>query len=231
MKIKNSIKSVAVIMDGNRRWAKKHKLPTLKGHSKGYEKLKELVSWSRQLNIENVVVYAFSKENWNRSEKEVSYLLNLFRRIIKEFFDSMEKEKIKIKFFGDIATFPKDLRDDIKNLEEKTKKYKNLNLYIALSYGGRQEILAAVKNILKELKNKRINLTEEKFSRYMWSGAMPNPDIIIRTGGEMRLSNFLPWQSVYSELFFTKTYWPDFSKKEYQDIINSFYKRERRFGR
>jgi undecaprenyl diphosphate synthase len=228
---KKEPKCIGVIMDGNRRWAKEHKLSSLKGHTKGYEKLKELVSWSKELGVENVIVYAFSTENWKRSEKEVSYLLDLFRKIVKEFFESVEKEKIKIRFFGDISSFPKDLRDNIKNLEKKTEKYKDLNLFIALSYSGRVEILNAVKNLLKESKNKKINLTEKNFSDYMWSKGMPDPDIIIRTGGEMRLSNFLPWQSVYSELFFTRTYWPDFSEKEYKDIVSSYYERERRFGK
>jgi len=225
------LKCVGMIMDGNRRWAKEHKLSSLKGHTKGYEKLKEFVSWSKELGIKNVIVYAFSLENWKRSEKEVSYLLDLFRKIVKEFFDSMEKEKIKIKFFGDISSFPKDLKDNIINLEKKTEKYKDFNLFIALSYGGRQEILSAVKGAVRDSKGKKINLTEGNFSDYMWSKGMPDPDIIIRTGGEMRLSNFLPWQSVYSELFFTETYWPDFSRKEYQNIISSYNKRERRFGK
>ncbi len=224
-------KCVGIIMDGNRRWAKKRNLSSLKGHTKGYEKIKDLLSWSRELGVENVIVYAFSVENWKRSEKEVSYLLDLFRKSVKDFFSSMEKEKLKIKYFGDLSRFPKDLKDNIKNLEKKTEKYKDLNLFIALSYGGRQEILSAVKDVLRESKNRKINLTEKSFSDYMWSKGMPNPDIIIRTGGEMRLSNFLPWQSVYSELFFTKTYWPDFSEKEYKNIISSYGERERRFGK
>jgi len=230
-KNKNIPNCVGVIMDGNRRWAKEKGLPTLKGHTAGYDKLKDLVRWSKKRGIKNIIVYAFSTENWKRSEKEVSYLLTLFRKVVNEFFESLEKEKIRIKFFGDLKSFSKDLREGIARLEEKSKKYNDLSLFVALSYGGRAEILNSVNNILEESKTKKIKLTEKSFSEKMWSKGMPDPDLIIRTGGEMRLSNFLPWQSVCSELFFSKTYWPDFSEKEYDNILSDFSERERRFGR
>jgi len=226
-----AIKCIGVIMDGNRRWAKERKIPSYKGHLAGYEKIKDLISWSKKRDIKNVIIYAFSTENWGRSEREVAYLLNIFRKAVKEFLVDIGKDDIKITFLGDTDKFPKDLRDGMRDLEEETKNNKSLHLYIALSYGGRSELVSAANKMIKESKKKDLKITEKNFSKYLFVENMPDPDIIIRTGGEMRLSNFLLWQAAYSELFFTKTYWPDFSEKEFEKIIMDFLEREIRRGK
>jgi len=230
MKDKN-LDCVGIIMDGNRRWAKERGLNSYDGHSVGYEKLKDITSWAKDLQIKNVVVYAFSTENWKRSEVEVNYLMKIFKKLIFEELNFLKKENARIVFVGQIDRFSEDIQRGIKDIESETKENKGITLFIALSYGGRSEILNAVSGILNDSKNKEIEITEDNFARYLWTKDMPDPDLIIRTGGEMRLSNFLPWQSIYSELFFTKTYWPDFSKKEFNEIILDFKDRKQRFGK
>lgn len=227
-KNKKNIECIGVIMDGNRRWAKNRGKWSNFGHDAGYEKIKELLKWSKEVGVGCVIVYAFSTENWGRSKREVNYLMNLFRRMIDEKMRLVHEEKVRVRFLGFLKRFPKDVQDLIKKLEEESKIYKGNTLALALSYGGRGEIISAI----KKLNPKRIqSLTEEDFSKHLWTSGMPEPDIIIRTGGEMRLSNFLPWQSTYSELFFTKTYWPDFSKKEFSGILEEYYGRQRRMGK
>ncbi|OGH14707.1 MAG: di-trans,poly-cis-decaprenylcistransferase [Candidatus Levybacteria bacterium RIFCSPHIGHO2_01_FULL_37_33] len=227
MKIPNC---VGIIMDGNRRWAKNKGMLALKGHHAGGEKLKEVVRWVRDADIKHVIFYAFSTENWNRSEEEVSYLLNLIAEFLQKEFENFHKEGGVLHCVGDISRFSLVLQKILKDVEEKTKDNSGPHIYLALNYGGRQEILSAVKKIVAE-NPKQEDITEEYLAKYLQTGDMPDPDIIIRTSGEMRLSGFLPWQGVYSELFFTPAMWPDFSKEEFLKILEEYGERDRRHGK
>lgn len=219
---------VGIIMDGNRRWAKEKGLLALEGHTAGYEKLKEVVRWAKELGVRNLVFYAFSTENWQRTQEEVSYLMDIFRKALSDEMEEIKKEGMRIKFVGQREKFSPDLQEMMKKTEEDTKDFPNGTVGLAVSYGGRPEILMAVNKLLKEGKKEA---SEEEFSNALWTAGIPDPDAIIRTSGEERLSGFLPWQGVYSELFFTRTYWPDFSKEEFQNILKEFAERERRNGK
>ena len=226
---KNKIpKCVGIIMDGNRRWAKEKGLPLLEGHSAGYKKTKEVIKWSKEAGIKNLIFFAFSTENWNRKEEEVSYMMDLLRKILKNEFDEVKKENVRIIFAGQKERFSDDIRGLIENIEEKTKNNTEGTAVFAASYGGRPEILSAVNRAIEGGKK---NITEEEFSNLMWTKDVPDPDIIIRTSGEKRLSGFLPWQGVYSELFFIDTNWPAFSKEEFLKILEEYGSRERRIGK
>jgi undecaprenyl diphosphate synthase len=222
---------VGIIMDGNRRWARKRGLPTLEGHRRGYQKLKEVADWCRAAGIKHVIVYAFSTENWNRSAEEVSYLMDLFNDMIFKELEWLKKEDARVHFVGQRERFDPKLQKGMDDLERETKDG-TYNLYVALSYGGRAEILHAVKKAVSEKGVEGVkNMTEDDFARFLWTGDMPDPDIIIRTSGEHRLSGFLAWQSVYSELFFTDTQWPAFTEEEFRDIIKAYGERDRRKGK
>lgn len=223
-------KCVGIIMDGNRRWAKSKGLFALKGHHEGGETLKKIVRVAKDAGIKHVIFFTFSTENWKRSEEEVSYLLNLIEDFIKKDFEEFHKEGGILHFAGDLTRFSPSLQQTLIDAKEKTKNNTGTNIYFALNYGGRQEILSAVKAIVKE-NPKEEEITEEYFAKHLQTEDMPDPDIIIRTSGEMRLSGFLPWQAVYSELFFTKTLWPDFSAEEFRSIIAEYGERERRLGK
>ena len=215
-------------MDGNRRWARAHNKPVFEGHSEGYKKLQDVVKWAREAGIAHLVVYAFSTENWQRSEEEVGYLMKLFRSILNNETRKMIEEKVRVCFVGDRSRFDNDIQEAMVKMESETAKDFNITLHIAMSYGGRAEILSATNALLKD---GATNVTEEEFSKKLWSYPMPDPDILIRTGGDQRLSGFLPWQSVYSELFFVNAYWPEFQQEEFVSIIEKFASRERRMGR
>jgi undecaprenyl diphosphate synthase len=217
-------------MDGNRRWAKAKGMPALKGHHAGGEALKKIVSGARDLGIKNVILYTFSTENWNRTEEEVSYLLNLIGEYMSSELDHFVKEGGVLHFAGDLTRFTPELQKSLKEAVEKTKNNPGPNVYFALNYGGRAEILSAVKKIVSE-NPKPEEITEEYFAKYLQTYPMPDPDIIIRTSGEQRLSGFLPWQGVYAELFFTKTLWPDFTKEELTKIVEEYSDRDRRIGK
>lgn len=219
---------VGIIMDGNRRWAKARGLPTLEGHRQGYEKLKETVRWVKDAGIGCLVVYAFSTENWNRTAEEVSYLMDLIRLVFTQELKQLKKDGIRIRCVGDRSRFSKDIQELMENAERQTAAGDGPTLALALSYGGRPDILNAVNKLLASGAK---NVTERDFSDALWTKDIPDPDLIIRTGGEKRLSGFLTWQSVYSELFFVDTYLPDFSKEEFQGILAEFNKRERRMGK
>lgn len=224
---------VGIIMDGNRRWAKARGLHSFHGHRAGYNKMKEIVEWSIKEKISNLILYAFSIENWQRPKEEVSCLMGPMKLMADE--DKEFKEKgVRISFIGDMSLVPKDTKELIIKAEKETLNLKKLHLVIAFSYGGRREILNAFKEIV-QIKNKKEieTMNEEEFSKYLWTNKIGvlDPDIIIRTSGEMRLSNFLTWQSAYSELFFTKTYWPDFSYGDFKKILEEFSLRERRLGK
>ena len=221
---------VGIIMDGNRRWALERGLSPFLGHRAGGETLKKVVDWINDLGIRHAIFYTFSSENWKRPEREVSYLLNLIGEFLKREFEYFNKKGIVIHCAGDLSRFSAGLQKRLRESEEKTRDNPGAHIYFALNYGGRQEILSAVKNIV--MKNPPPDsITEEYFSKHLQTGQMPDPDLIIRTSGEMRLSGFLPWQSVYSELFFTNTLWPDFSKEEFSKIIEEYANRERRIGK
>lgn len=220
-------KAIAVIMDGNRRWARERGLPTIAGHEAGARKMRELVAWAREAGIKEVTVYAFSTENWNRSEEEVNGLMSLFRHFIAESAQKLGSSEVRIRFVGERSRFAEDIRSAMQEVEEKTEEG-DVTLILALSYGGRSEIVASVNQLLAERKE---SVSEEEFSEALWTKGLLDPDILIRTGGEQRLSGFLPWQSVYSELFFTDTKWPDFSKEEFLEILDAYRARERRRGK
>ncbi len=222
---------IAIIMDGNRRWAKERGLPTLTGHAKGYNQIDCIVTHAQKLGIKYITFWAFSTENWKRSEKEVTYLLNLFRKLFKgPLLKKLLSQGGKINVLGSLTAFPKDIQEETKKVIEASKDNEGITINIALNYGGRPEILRAVQEIVA--KNIKIaDITTESFSHYLYTNDQPDPDMIIRTGGEKRLSGFLLWQSEYSELYFTDTYWPDFDEKEFDKALEEYERRERRFGK
>ena len=219
--------SIGIIMDGNRRWAKDNGLPTLEGHRVGYEKLRDVLSWCKEFGVANVIVYAFSTENWNRTKEEVSYLMDLFRHIITEMVTESLKKDTRLIFLGERSRLDTDIIAMMNDAEERTRHCSSLTLGIALSYGGRTEIIDAIRRIPKD---RLVTLTEEEFAALLWTHEIPDPDLVIRTSGEERLSNFLTWQSAYSELFFVKTLWPDFTREDFKRILDEYAKRQRRFG-
>lgn len=224
-------KTIGVIMDGNRRWAKVRGLPSLSGHEAGYGRFKDFIKWANEEGIENIYFYAFSTENWNRSKNEVSYLIKLFSRGIVTEKGNLLKEKVRVRFIGQRERFSSMLRIGMNNLEKATEEFTKTVL-ICLSYGGRSEIVSAVKELVKKEGTKKIaDLNEETFSKYLWTAGYPDPELIIRTSGEIRTSNFLPWQSAYSEWFFTKTYWPAFTRAEFKKILKEYSARQIRRGR
>lgn len=219
---------IGIIMDGNRRWARAHDMQLIKGHEAGVETLQNTVRTAKELGVGTLIFYTFSTENWNRAKEEVEALMMLFRRAVKKEFKKIADENVRIRFVGDLSRFDTDLQQEMERIEQETKEHDGGTAAFALSYGGRAEILAAVHAAVK---NSNAELSEEAFSQLLWTHDLPDPDIIIRTGGERRLSGFLTWQSVYSELFFTDTLWPDFSKEEFRAILDSYAKRERRHGK
>ena len=223
---------VAIIMDGNRRWAKKNNLSTPQGHKEGAENLKRIAKFANKIGIKHLTVYAFSTENWKRSQEEVGAIMKLLKFYLLDFFNWSD-ENIKINVLGRIAELPKDLKDQIHKIEEKTKNNTGLVLNICFNYGGRDEIVKAMKKIATEYKEGKIELeqiNEEAISKELYTKDEPDPDLVIRTSGEMRLSNFLPWQSVYSELLFVEKNWPDFTEEDLDNAIIEYQKRTRKFG-
>lgn len=220
---------IALIMDGNRRWARQKGLPTFIGHDRGYKRIETIVDAAPKYNISHLTFWAFSTENWKREEKEVSYLMNLFRKLFKSaFIKKMMRNGIRIQVLGDMTPFPKDIQENVQKILDQSKDNTNMTVNIALNYGGRPEILQAVNQLLKDGKKE---ITEEMFSGALYTTGQPDPDMIIRTGGEQRLSGYLPWQGVYSELYFTEKFWPDFDEQAFDAAIQEYYGRERRFGK
>ena len=221
-------KHVAIILDGNRRYAKKFGLPKLRGHAKGFNKIKDMLKWCTELGIKEATLYCFSTENFNRDQKEKNYLFNLFRKKIREFKNNptINNKKIRINIIGRISMFPKDMQEAILDIMEKTKDYSNYKLNLALAYGSRNEIVDAFKKIMSK-GIKEIDENTIKENLYL----PDDVDILIRPGGEKRLSNFLLWQNSYSEIFFIDKLWPEFTKLDLMKIIQEYKKRERRFGR
>jgi undecaprenyl diphosphate synthase len=220
-------KHIAVIMDGNGRWAKKRLLPRTAGHKVGLDTFVNTVDTCCALGIEYLTVYAFSAENWNRSEEEVSALMELMSKGITKYEPEMNRLNIKLRLIGDIDRFAPKYRDALRGVESRLDKNDGMTLCICLSYGGRQELVYAVNKLIKEGKTE---ITDKDISASLYTRDVPDPDLIIRTSGEYRISNFLLWQSAYAEFYFTDVLWPDFTPKELDKAIESFRKRDRRFG-
>ena len=218
---------IAIIMDGNRRWAKKRNLPIGMGHKAGAETLQKIIESCIDIGIKYLTVYAFSTENWKRDAKEVSDLMNLLREYLVKLEKDNQDRNARICVIGDITKLENDLQEKINSIQEKTKNNTGLTINVALNYGGRDEILNAIKRLsVDEIKN----LTVESFNKKLYTADSPDPDLIIRTAGEQRLSNFLLWQCAYSEFWYTDVLWPDFSRKILENAISDFSKRNRKFG-
>ena len=228
-----NVKHIAIILDGNRRWAKERGLFPTKGHEEGAKTLEEIAIYANEIGIKYLTVYIFSTENWKRSKEEVTFLMGLFKSYFTKLSKKMNSKNIKIKFFGseeEITDELKKLKDDVENI---TKGATGLQLNLCFNYGGRREIVETVKKISNKVKNGEIlvdDITEELFSRNLYSEGIEDPDIMIRTSGEKRLSYFLPWQLTYTEFFFLDKYWPDFKKEDLNGIISEFETRDRRMG-
>jgi undecaprenyl diphosphate synthase len=226
-------KNIAIIMDGNGRWAEQRNKVRSDGHREGVKTLKKIVKAAANLKVKSLTVYAFSTENWKRPKAEVDFLLTLMRRTMRNEIDELLARGVKIKFLGRKNNLSKKLIEEIKYIEEKSAENTNLTLNIAFNYGGRAEIIDAAKKIASEYKIDQIdldNLEENNFGEYLYSPELQNVELLIRTGGDLRLSNFLLWQSAYAELYFTEKFWPDFNEEDLKKAIRDFKNRERRFG-
>ena len=224
---------VAIIMDGNGRWAKKRLLPRTAGHAQGARVAEQICDDAWDLGIKYLTIYAFSTENWKRSEEEVGMLMNLLRKYMISSLEKCAKNNVRVRVIGDKTKLASDLQESIANLEEKTKENTGLNFTIAINYGGRDEIVRAVKKLAAKVKDGELeidNIDEEAFNSFLDTNELPYPDLMIRTSGELRSSNFLPWQIAYSEFYFTDVLWPDFDKKELEKAVEYYNKRDRRFG-
>lgn len=230
----NNLQHIAVIMDGNGRWAAKRGLPRNAGHKKGAEVVIETAKAVKELGVPYLTIYAFSTENWKRSKQEVDGLMNLLRQYLDSNFEELEKNDVRIRFIGERGMLDADIVNKMENLEKRTISNRSLVLRIALSYGSRQEIVNAVRRTAQKVKNGELAITdidENEFSQMLYTAEVPDPDLLIRTSGEQRLSNYLLWQLAYTELFFTNTLWPDFNKEELKSIIENYKTRERRYGK
>ena len=224
---------IAIIMDGNRRWAREKGLETKEGHRAGADNLENIAKYCNEIGVKYLTVYAFSTENWKRSKEEVSALMLLLRNYLKKFSKNANKEGIRIKILGDISILDDGLRKSINEAVERTKNGTGLTLNIAFNYGGRAELANAMKKIAQKVVNNEIkieDINENLISENLYTENQPDPDLLIRPGGELRTSNFLPWQLVYSEFYFTDKFWPDFSNEDMLDAIKTFNKRNRKFG-
>ena len=219
---------IAIIMDGNGRWAKKRGLPRTAGHAAGAETYRRIATWCSDIGIEYLTVYAFSTENWKRSQNEVSAIMRLLRNYLNEAIDTMEEKNVKLKVLGDVSGLSPDIQKLIERTDEISKRTDGMQANICVNYGGRDEIIKAAQKWASD--PNRGELTEEVFSHYMYSDGIPDPDLIIRPSGEQRISNFLLWQSAYAEYYFTDTLWPDFTEEELLHAIDVYRGRERRFG-
>lgn len=229
---KNVPRHIAIILDGNGRWAKKRALPRTAGHAVGAETFRKIALHCRDIGVDYLTVYAFSTENWKRPEEEVMTIMHLLKKYLHEAISTMERDHIKMKVFGDVAGLPKELQDLVAETNEISRRYEGFQANICLNYGGRAEIVhAAERYAADRLEGKAEGpLTEERFSSYLYSSGIPDPDLLIRPGGEQRISNFLLWQCAYSEFYFTDVLWPDFSAEELDRAVEAFRRRDRRYG-
>lgn len=224
---------VAIIMDGNRRWAKEKGIDYRLGHKEGAKTLEKTVRYAKKVGIKYITVYAFSTENWKRSEEEVGALMLLLKNYLDDYGKRADTENIKVKVLGDITALSSGLQKSIRKCEERTKDNDGITFCIGINYGGRDELIHAIKNIANDVKNGNINvddIDENIVSSNLYTAGIPDPDLVIRTSGELRMSNFLPWQIVYSEFLFLDKYWPDFSEEDIDNAILVYQKRNRKFG-
>lgn len=227
-------KHVAVIMDGNGRWAKRRGLPRIMGHRKGVDALKQLLRCCDDWGVQALTAYAFSTENWGRPLEEVDFLMTLFERVLRRELQEMIKENVRIEFVGNLAALPPSLQAEIERSMSATVNNSGIQFTVATNYGGRQEILQACRAIATKVKQGQIqpeDIDETMFSRHLYTANVPDPDLLIRTSGEMRLSNFLLWQMAYGEMYITETLWPDFDREQFHKALFDYQQRDRRFGK
>jgi len=226
-------KHIAVIMDGNGRWAKNRSLPRVVGHKNGLDSVRDIVESCDQIGVKYLTLYAFSIENWKRPNLEVTFLMKLLRQYLENEIEELHQNNVRLNTIGKISSLPKNVRSVLNSCMEKTKENTGLVLTLALSYSGRWDIVRSVQMIVSDVRRGKVSpedINEEFFSNYLQTNSLPNPDLLIRTSGEMRLSNFLLWELAYSELYVTESLWPDFRRNDLYKAIESFSKRERRFG-
>ena len=223
---------VAVIMDGNGRWAKKRGLPRTAGHAVGSENFRKIATYCKNIGMDYLTVYAFSTENWKRPADEVSTIMKLLRKYLDEAVETMERDRIRMKVFGNVEALPEELQKLVARTDEISSHYEGFQANICLNYGGRDEIVTAARRYAQDLAAGIVSeeLTEDMFSAYLYSAGIPDPELIIRTGGEQRISNFLLWQCAYSEFYYTDVFWPDFGPDELDKAIAAYNSRDRRFG-
>lgn len=233
--VKNTeLKHIAIIMDGNRRWAKERHLPSAMGHQKGVSALQNTLKACHSFGVKYLTVYAFSTENWNRPQEEVNFLMGLLANTIKNELLELDENDVRIKFIGNISALNEDLQSILRDSEEKTKDNNGVNLQIAFNYGARMEITNACRQIAEDVKNGKLNpdeITENTISERLYTSDIPEPDLLIRTGGEKRISNYLLWQLAYSEIYVTDIYWPEFDKNALAEAVTEYSNRTRRFGK
>ncbi len=225
-----NLQHVAIIMDGNRRWAKEHFLPTMMGHKKGVDSLKNVTRACDDFEIKYLTLYAFSTENWNRKQEEVDFLMDLLATTLKNELKELNENNVKMNFIGDLSALNQNLQNILIHSKETTKNNTGVVLTVAINYGSRDEIVNAVKNIIKDNK-KEEEITTELISNYLYTKNIPDPDLLIRTSGEKRISNYLLWQIAYSEIYITDTYWPEFDKEQLSKAVIEFGLRQRRYGK
>ena len=231
--VENNPQHIAIIMDGNRRWAKAKGLDAKLGHKEGAKTIEKIVRYANKIGIKYITVYAFSTENWKRTVDEVGALMLLLQNYLDDFSKKADTENIKIKVLGDITELNEGMQKSIKNAEERTKNNTGTTFAIAFNYGGRDEITKAVKEIAQKVKSGKIapeEITQSTIEKHLYTSTMPDPDLLIRTSGEYRTSNFLPWQLVYSEFYFVSKYWPDFTEEDLDLAIDEYRRRNRKFG-
>ncbi len=224
---------IAIIMDGNGRWAKRRGLPRTAGHAAGAETFRTIATYCKDIGLDYLTVYAFSSENWKRSEEEVGAIMGLLKKYLLEAIGQMERDRVKMEFFGDLSPLTPELRELCERTREISRHYEGCQVNICLNYGGRDEIVRAARAFALDCAGGKADpnhLTAERFGSYLYSKGVPDPDLVIRTSGELRLSNFLLWQAAYSEFYITDVLWPDFSKEELHRAIISYQNRDRRFG-
>ena len=224
---------IAIILDGNGRWAKKRGLPRTAGHKVGAETFRTIATYCRDIGIDYLTVYAFSTENWKRPQEEVDTIMDLLRRYVVEAIDTMERDKVRLNFMGDMSPLAPDLQELIAKSNAISAKLEGCQCNICLNYGGRAEIMQAAQRFAKDCMEGAVkpeDMSEQVFDGYLYSAGVPSPELMIRPGGEQRLSNFLLWQCAYSEFYYTDVLWPDFSKEELHKAIAAFQRRDRRFG-
>ena len=225
---------VAVIMDGNGRWAKRQGLPRILGHRRGVDALKDLLRCCRDWGIQALTAYAFSTENWGRPLEEVDFLMALFERVLRQELEEMMQENVRIQFVGNLNSLPRSLQAEIRRSMEDTRHNQGIQFTVATNYGGRQEILQACRSLAREVQQGLIEpeqIDEALFERHLYTAGISDPDLLIRTSGEMRISNFLLWQVAYSEIYITDTLWPDFDRAEFHRALCAYQQRDRRFGK